>query len=206
MAYSRSLAVSAWRTWRRDSISLLAQAHAYLGEVGGPGRPLEIGRPIGHAYIMRLVAEFQGFVRDLYDLGAEHLVTAAAPPPGLVAVLTTAITRGRSLDSGNPTMTSLRTDFGRLGIRDLEGKMAQMDAHWDAANGGTDPARYKSLIEVRNALAHGNQRQVDEHRRQGRMDTISWSRQQIPVLNRAASALDRVVWTSLLSRTGMEPW
>lgn len=176
------------------------------GEVEGPGRPLEIGRPLAHAYIMRLVAEFQGFVRDLYDLAAEHLVNAADPPEGLVAVLTDAITRGRSIDSGNATVASLRTDFGRLGVRNLEGRLAGRDPRWDPQTGGTDPSRYNALVAVRNALAHGNQRQVDEHRRQGHSDTVSWGRSQLPVLNRAAAALDRIVWDNLYSQTGVEPW
>jgi hypothetical protein len=206
MAYSPSIALQTWRGPRRQSIDRLAQAHADMGEVEGPGRPLEIGRSLAHAYIMRLLAEFQAFVRDVYDLAAEHLVNVADPPEGLVVVLTSAITRGRSIDSGNATMTSLRTDFGRLGIRDLGGKLAQRDSRWDAQAGGTDPSRYNALVAVRNALAHGNQRQVDEHRRQGHPDTVTWGRSQLPVLNRAAVALDRIVWENLRSQTGVEPW
>jgi len=206
MSYSPSVALRTWRRSRRQSIDRLAQAHADMGEVEGPGRPLEIGRPLAHAYIMRLLAEFQAFVRDLYDLAAEHLVNVADPPEGLVAVLTGAITRGRSIDSGNATITSLRTDFGRLGIRDLEGKLAQRDHRWDVQGGGADPSRYNALVTVRNALAHGNQRQVDEQRRQGHPDTVTWGRNQLPVLNRAAAALDRILSVNLLSQTGVEPW
>jgi len=57
-----------------------------------------------------------------------------------------------------------------------------------------------------NALAHGNQRQVDEYRRQGRSDTVTWGRGQLPVLNRAARGLDSIVWDHLLSETGAAPW
>ena len=206
MAYRRSVALDSWLGTRTASIGVLAQAHAAIGEVEGPGRPLELGRPLAHAYLIRIVAEFQAFVRDLYDLAAEHLVTKAAPPAGLVAVLTTAITRGRSIDAGNATITSLRTDFGRLGIRNLEGKLALRSTYWDKATGGTDPTRYATLINLRNALAHGNQRQVDEYRRQGSPDTVTWGRKQLPVLNRAARALDRIVWEHLVTSTGDSPW
>lgn len=175
-------------------------------EIEGPGRPRQIGRPVAHAYIMRMLAEFQGFVRDLYDLAAEHLVEVADPPEELVAVLTSAISRGRGIDSGNATLQTLRTDFGRLGIRNLEGKLAANYTQWDVDSGGTDPGRYNALVALRNALAHGNQRQVGEQRRQGHLDTVTWARHQLPVLNRAARALDATVWENLRSQTGVAPW
>lgn len=206
MAYTKSVALNAWFGPRTASIERIAEAHASMGEVEGPGRPLELGRPLAHAYIIRVVAEFQAFARDLYDLGAEHLVTIAAPPEGLVAPLTTAITRGRSLDSGNATMTALRTDFERLGIRNLKGKLAGRYTNWDADGGGSDPKRFRALVQLRNALAHGNQRQVAELRRQGYPDTITWGRKQLPVLNRAGRALDRIMWDHLIGKTGVEPW
>jgi hypothetical protein len=206
VAYQNSVALRSWLGDRAESITRVADAHAAMGEVEGPGRPLELGRPLAHAYIIRLVAEFQGFVRDLYDLAAEHLVTSAEPPDGLVTILTTAITRGRAIDAGNATMTALRTDFRRLGIRNLEGKLAARYQNWDKDHGGTDPARYNALVGLRNALAHGNQRQVDEHRRQGHPDTVTWGRQQVPVLNRAARGLDRIVWDHLAAETGASPW
>lgn len=42
--YSRSFPISRWLGPRPEAIEALAQAHAQLGEVDGPGRPLEIGR------------------------------------------------------------------------------------------------------------------------------------------------------------------
>lgn len=86
VAYAKSVALKAWLGPRTHSIARIAEAHAQLGEVEGPGRPLELGRPLAHAYVIRVVAEFQAFTRDLYDLGAEHLVTVADPPEALVAV------------------------------------------------------------------------------------------------------------------------
>lgn len=206
MAYAKSAALEAWFGLRTDSIARIAEAHARLGEVEGPGRPLELGRPLAHAYVIRLVAEFQAFTRDLYDLGAEHLVTVADPPEALVAVLTAGLTRGRAMDAGNATIVALRTDFGRLGIRNLEGKLAVRHRTWDRHAGGSDPARYDALIQLRNALAHGNQHQVAELRRQGTIDTITWARKQLPVLNRVARALDRILWEHLTQRTGVSPW
>ena len=98
------------------------------------------------------------------------------------------------MDSGNPTLTTLRTDFSRLGIRNLEGKISSLYTGW--AVNGPDRTKYTALIEMRNALAHGNQRQVEEYRRQGRQDTVTWAKQQLPAANRLARALDRVAPTS----------
>lgn len=206
MAYRNSVALQRWLSERATSIERLARAHAAMGEVEGPGTPRELGRPLAHAYIIRMVAEFQGFARDLYDLAAEHLVTVAAPPEDLVSLLTTAIKRGRQIDTGNATLVALRSDFGRLGLRNLEGKLAARYPQWDGDKGGTDLVRYSALVNVRNALAHGNQQQTDELRRQGRLDTVTWGRKQLPVLNRAARGLDRVVWEHIREQTGRAPW
>lgn len=206
MTYSKSFALEQWLTTRRASIDRIDKAHSDLGEVEGPGRPLELGKPLAHSYIIRVVAEFQAFTRDLYDLAAEHLITVAEPPAGLVAILTSAVTSGRSMDAGNATMKALRTDFSRLGIRRLDLKLAAKYSTWDVSSGGKDTSRFNHLIEMRNALAHGNQRQVDEYRRQGRSDTVTWGRAQLPALNRAARGLDTIVWEHLLNETGAAPW
>ena len=155
---------------------------------------------------MRMVAEFQSFIRDLYDLAVEHLVTVAAPPPGLVALLTTAMTRGRAIDSGNPTQRALRTDFGRIGIRNPGARLARQYPQWDRSAGGQDPSNYRALLEVRNAIAHGNRVQLEEHRRQRHPDTMTWGRSQLPMLNRAARGFDRIVWEHLSATTGTRPW
>lgn len=206
MAYSTSLALNRWLSVRRDSIDQIARAHAEFGGVDGLGRPLQLGKPLAHSYIIRVVAEFQAFTRDLHDLAAEHLVSVADPPDGLAAMLTAAVTGGRSIDSGNATLKSLTADFQRVGVRRLERNLAAHYRQWDSASGGSDRVRFNHLIEMRNALAHGNQRQVDEYRRQGRADTVSWGRTHLPTLNRAARGLDRVVWDQLTTKTGKSPW
>lgn len=94
----------------------LAQAHAAMGEVDGPGRPLELGRPVGHAYILRVVAEFQAFVRDLHDLAAERVVDLAKPDARYRPLLVAAVTEGRFIDRDNADVRSLEQDFRRLGI------------------------------------------------------------------------------------------
>jgi hypothetical protein len=127
MPYARSYALVRWLTDRQEAINTLAAAHAELGEVEGPGRPLEIGRPIAHAYLLRVVAEFQAFVRDLHDLGAEKLVELSGVTAPGQALLITSATAGRFIDRGNADLRSLERDFRRLGMTGLVGRIAAYD-------------------------------------------------------------------------------
>ena len=172
-----------------------------MGEVEGPGRPLEIGRPVGHAYILRVVAEFQGFVRDLHDLAAERLVDLAVPDVRYRPLLAGAATEGRLIDRGNADVRNLEQDFRRLGISGLKNKIAARNARWAA-----DQNHYGELIQLRNALAHGNQGQLDRLRATGVADTVSWTRRRLPGLDRTARALDRAVWDHVVEIFRAEPW
>lgn len=71
---------------------------------------------------------------------------------------------------------------------------------------GNDSKRVESLFQLRNALAHGNERELEEIRSSGTQDTISWARSQMPVLNRIARSLDHLVWDHLKKTTGANPW
>jgi hypothetical protein len=205
VAYRRSVPLERWLGDRRAAINTLAAAHASMGEVDGPGRPLEIGRPLGHAYILRTVAEFQGFVRDVHDLAVQRLVELAGVDTKYVTVITEAASTGRQIDAGNPTLRNLQTDFRRIGVAELQKKLSMANAKW-AQPGGTDKETYEILIKMRNSLAHGNQGELDILRGQGLSDTVSWTRQRLPSLNRIARALDHVVWDHLKQLFGLEPW
>ena len=208
VAYSRSIPLRTWLGPRRDAINTLADAHAQMGEVDGPGRPLEIGRPVGHAYVLRVVAEFQAFARDLHDLTAEKLVELSQPDDHYRALLTAAATGGRYIDRGNADLRSLERDFRRLGLTGLNGKIGGRSAFWvETPQGGRgDRAFYGDLIELRNCLAHGNQVQLDRLRASGTLDTVSWARARLPGLNRTARALDRVMWDHLHGTFLLDPW
>ncbi|MEQ8717772.1 MAG: hypothetical protein RIE08_09190 [Acidimicrobiales bacterium] len=207
MAYRSSVALTRWLGDRRAAIDTVAIAHAATGEVDGPGRPLEIGRPLAHAYILRVVAEFQAFARDLHDLAAEKSVEMAGVTTGYQALLVTAATEGRSIDRSNADLRSLTNDFRRLGLTGLKGKLATRDRFWETtASRRGDAARYADLIQLRNCLAHGNQTQLDLLRHAGVTDTVTWCRNRLPGLDRTARALDRVVWEHLKATFSREPW
>ena len=177
-----------------------------MGELDGPGRPLEIGRPLGHAYVLRVVAEFQAFVRDLHDLAVERLVVLSNPDPEYQPMLIAAATTGRSIDRGNADVRSIEQDFRALGVGGLRGKLKTHNKLWDPAKGRGDQAYYQDLIEMRNALAHGNQGQIDRLRARQVGDTVSWARARLPGLDRMARALDHIVWEHLRGTFGSDPW
>lgn len=176
-----------------------------MGEVDGPGRPRELGRPVAHAYVLRVVAEFQAFVRDLHDLAAERMVEIAQPTAQFRPLLNAAATEGRFIDRGNADIRSIEQDFRRLGLTGLKARLQALNARWAPPTGG-DRARYQNLIELRNALAHGNQSQLDSLRARGVADTVTWARDSLPALNRTARALDKAVWNHLRQTFGSDPW
>ena len=196
----------AWTGQRREAIVTLAQAHASIGEVDGPGRPRQVGRPLAHAYILRVVAEFQAYCRDLHDLAAERVVDLAVPEVSYRPLLVAAATEGRLIDRGNAGVRSLEQDFRRVGIRGLKAEIKGRNRRWHPRSGRGDDALYQDLIELRNALAHGNQGQLDRLRTRGVADTVTWARARLPGLDRTARALDRVVWDHVKAIFNTEPW
>ncbi len=185
MPYSPSPPLCRWHGDRRAAIATVRQAHAATGR----------GRPLAHAYVLRVVSEYQGFVRDLHDFTGDRLVALSGADPRTARALRAAVSLGRAIDRGNATWRSIGDDFERLGI-------ATGPAHGDAA----DRRRYAELIALRNALAHANDRQLARLRAAGARDTVTWARSRLPALNRQARALDRLAWSCLAEYDLGEPW
>ncbi len=114
-----------------------------------------------------MVGHFQGFARDLHDLTTERLIAAAGIEPGFASILTEGLTSGRRLDRGNADLQAIKADFRRVGLRTMD--LSAYDRHW--ATG--DSASLDQLIMLRNALAHGNERDLSRLRQQGVNDTVS---------------------------------
>ena len=118
------------------------------------GRRYRTGQ-INRALIVLLVAEFQGFCRDLHDEACTAFARAVADgSEDRSEVIFHAITARRRLDTGNPTQRALQEDFGRLGM-DLRGEL-------DLSH-GFNPGRRRKLGEIlrlRNAIAHSDQRKL----------------------------------------------
>lgn len=204
MSYRRSGPVKRWRGARTETIRVLAEGHASVGGVTGRGRPLDISKPLAHGYIIVMLREFQGFVRDLHDLAAERLVTASGAGAAYTPLLIEGLTSGRAIDRGNATHDAIKKDLGRLGISAVN--IGRHNRRW-VQPGGTDSKTFNALIQLRNALGHGNETQLRALIASGEAkDSVTWARNKLPVLNRYASALDRIVWDYLVKTTGSEPW
>jgi hypothetical protein len=153
------------------------------------------------------VAEFQGFVRDLHDLASDKLFEMSGPDVRFQSMLVAAATEGRRIDKGNADLRSIRHDFMRIGLADLDARVARHNRRWtDGSRRHGDRAYYSDLIELRNALAHGNQGQLNRLRLRGVRDTVTWARKRLPGVDRFACALDRAVWDHLRETFGTEPW
>jgi hypothetical protein len=199
MPYRTSPPLARWRHPRRDAIDALRAAHAAAARAGRA--------PVAQAYVLRIVAEFQGFARELHDYGADRLARMTGAVPPVTAALIRAATSGRALDRGNADLRCLDADFRRLGIKDLGNRLRAADDRWDGRRGRPgDRAELASLIALRNSLAHGNDRQLADLRRDGLLDTLTWAHARLPALNRIARGLDFVLWTHLHDIYGEEPW
>lgn len=122
-------------------------------------------------------------------------------------MLIRAATSNRVIDRGNASLRALSDDFRRLGVTNLAHRIASVHSHWDTKEDRPgDGAQLNQLIALRNALAHGNQRQVDALRSQGVRDTVSWTRSRMPALNRTARALDKVAWERVHETFDVRLW
>jgi hypothetical protein len=110
-----STALDGWRGARSDRLDELVAAH---GRVGGTaaGRRTDTEQ-INWALILRLSAEFQGFVRDLHTLGAEQFSQWTAPAdPRLASLIANLLTEGLTLDRGNAAPGAIGEAFNRFGL------------------------------------------------------------------------------------------
>lgn len=202
MPYVTSEPLRRWLGPRREAIDKVAEGHARVGDLTGPGRPLDASKPLAHAYALVIVSQFQGFIRDMHDLAVERLLSASGATANFLPLLTEGIVNARRIDRGNPTHGNVTSDFASIGLSPFN--MAARNARWATPG---DAEQFTHLMTLRNALAHGND---DDLRslllRGGAQDTVSWARGQLPVLNRYARALDHMVWDHLRATTGRAPW
>jgi hypothetical protein len=199
MPYRTSPPLARWLAARRRTLDALAAVHAFARR--------EAARAVAQAYVLRVVAEFQGFARELHDLGADKLVTMAEPPDASRPAFLLATTARRALDRGNADVEALTRDFARLGLAGLRRRIEAANPHWAGTRDRPgDRAAFADLLALRNGLAHGNEREVDHLRARGVVDTVAWARARLPALDRLARALDLVLWRYLAEIYGRDPW
>lgn len=203
-AYRKSDVLQAWLTDRRDELRAIEEVHRRVIRASTDGdRPLQRGGDqIADAFIVRMYAEFQGFVRDLHDLAIIAFVRGSQVPLAHRPPVISAATQGRRIDQGNAGLDAISTDFRRIGLTTLR---ASLDVHNPRLI--SDRRRYEELTQLRNALAHGNAEQLRGLIADGIKPTMTWGRAALPALNRMARALDRCVWDHVSSRyPNIDPW
>lgn len=189
-----SVSIHRWRTLRAASLNRVEAAHT---TVGGSGAGARFAREqLNRSYCVLLAAEFQGFCRDLHDEATTALV--AHLPLSFRVIIAREFARGRQLDRGNASPSTLGNDFTRLGFECWQ--------KFDAAE--PRGPRLRRLMEElnawRNAVAHSD---YDPARLGGTLTlTIARVRRWRRALNRVARVLDRVVADHIQQTTGVRPW
>lgn len=153
---------------------------------------------VNAALVMRLAAEFQGFVRDLHNEACD--VFAAWIASGNT-VTQSAVRRmlgaGRDIDRGNAHPGSITRDFRRLGF-DVWEAMAVRDRRTSEIN-----ASLTRLNAARNALVHSDTAKLAALRASGCRVVMGTFRQWRRDLDVLASNLDAEV--GYLARAGFQP-
>jgi hypothetical protein len=143
-----------------------------------------------------LVAEFQGFCRDLHDETVSTISEEAAwPTEQLAALATAAMKRGRGLGYKNPTPSVIDEDFRSLGLPIWQ-RIQQLHSEnypgWRAA--------LETLVRIRNAVAHSDQERIDSFSTKQQMTFAYWENTR-KSLTELAIAMSSVVRTYLVEIT-----
>jgi hypothetical protein len=101
--------------WTNDRMARLAQVDAQCAAVAVlvPPNPTLLDESL-RGYTMLLSAHFQGFCRALYTECAQ--LVAAAVPAALLATAQAQFSAKLSLNTSNPTIETIRSDFERFGF------------------------------------------------------------------------------------------
>lgn len=165
----------------------------------GPGRRWGM-QQLNRSLFVVLVAQFQIYCRDLHDEAIDVHVVAANPHQA--DVLRTLLTQGRKLDVQNPQPSALGSDFGRLGFQLIPSLKAEGNKVEDALRG------LDLLVMFRNAIAHGNESEVQQLVAGGDIKaTLTSYRAYRKILNTLVGTMDAVVARELASGLGIpSPW
>ncbi len=194
----RSQAYAAWTTTRSDDIDRVFDVHHKLTGRSA-GRRWEAEHLIG-AIVARLVAEFQGYCRDLHDEAVDHVVgRLGVTDPGLLALTRAAYIRDRDLNKGNPTWNALKNDFERLGMQ------FQKDMNDQFKSTPALRKKLSDLLYARNAFVHADDVKLIDCRNRN----VLWLRQMRiwrAALNRLVGSIDTATSAHLKVLTGQNPW
>lgn len=107
-----SAALNVWQNGAAASLDEVVAAHVQLGGTRPGRRALT---EVNYAYVIRLAAPFQGYVRSLHSEAA-LAIAASVPDPAFRLVVQSRLTEGRILDRGNANLGNIGSDSGRFGF------------------------------------------------------------------------------------------
>ncbi len=191
-----SRALQNWSGPCAAALDEMEHAHRSVGGTG-PGRRY-LTQQINQAYAVLLSSQFQGFCRDLHDRCVYWLVSFAVTP-ALGAIHRNNLFFARKMDTGNPSVGNLGSDFNRFEL-----------LFWPAVDADHPRNRQRrqaleDLNRWRNAIAHSAF--TPDMLRGGHpslhlSDVQDWRR----ACDGLARSFDLVMRRHLLSVTGAAPW
>jgi hypothetical protein len=196
---------AAFTRWQNDRMPRLGHTDAHCAALftpsvatAGLAAPVAPSHPLAQeslqGYVMLVSGHFQGFCRDLYTECAQ--LCAAAVRATMQSTIQAQFAAGLALNTGNPSIKNIRSDFERFGfVLNLEG----------AAPG--NPLRVTHLGHLnywRNHVAH-QKATPPPHGVPGALilaDIQAWRAS----CNGLASSLDDIMKHGLTSILGAAPW
>ena len=192
-----------WRTVRLDRIDQLIAAHSRIEGTssntrGRRWRTAQFNRLL----VIALVAEFQGWARDLHDASATEFVRRSVTAGSTVeAVFRGALTFNRRLDRANPDKDSLAEDFGRFGL-DLWATMQKRHTLTGSRQG-----HLSRIVKARNGIAHADESKIAQLRAEGFPITLKTVERWRSALNGLANTMDSVMSDQIVVvHGGPRPW
>jgi hypothetical protein len=177
-------ALASWQTTRRARVDSLVELYGIARGLAADSHVEQVF----FALVLRLAAEFQGFVRDLHDEAVADVVRRSGSSCRVAGLLfMRSMTSKRDIDRLNASAATLTADFGRLGF-----------AFWPELG-----ARYRlsddwrrnldSLNVCRNAVAHDRSSVLADLARRGWGADLTSVRRWLNSLDELASAMDDIV-------------
>ncbi len=194
-----SAALKRWERERTRHLDDLLDAHKLVGGTAR-GRRWRTA-PLNDALILRLAAEFQGFLRDLHDQAADVFASWATPSrPNVQRVVRNRLVEGRDLERGNAHPGSVGRDFGRFGFEVWQ-KLESRDKRTAKHN-----ETLVLLNAARNGLAHSDAAKL-EALDKGHKRHLTTFRKWRQDLDRLAANLDAATSDELACQFGRpQPW
>jgi len=190
-------ALDGWREERAARLDELFVAHSLIGG-STAGRRWQTEQ-LNWALILRLAAEFQGFARDLHDLGAQAVAASVDGP--MLGVVQRSLVLNRQLDRSNAQPSALGADFGRFGV-DWWPELTKKDARTTKRQ-----QQLGLLNRARNAIVHSLPTELAMLESEGHPPTLATVKKWRRGLNGLASTMDRVLASHIAQlKNDSAPW